>query len=97
MKVLEDFQQATQDLIDEFCKKQEIEFDYFIKDNPAELASFNLEIFFNINDIYYDLQTNQPKGLIIEWYWDRIEKDHNINYYSYTMGKRAEKFNKEKE
>lgn len=94
MKVLEDFRQATQKLIEAFCEKQELDFDYQVVDNPAEIASFNLEIFLNISDIYHDLATNQPKGLIIEWYWDREEKDHNINYYSYTMGARAETFNK---
>lgn len=90
MKVLEDFQQTTQKLIQAFCEKQELDFDYSVADNAAELASFNMELFFNISDIYHNLATNQPKRLIIEWYWDRLEKDHNINYYSYTKGARVE-------
>lgn len=94
MKVLEDFRQATQKLIEAFCEKQELDFEFFVADNPAEIAVFNSDFYINISDIYHDLATNQPKGLIIEWYWDRLEKDHNINYYSYTMGARAETFNK---
>ena len=94
MKEIENFKQATQKLIEVFCEKQELDFDYQVTDNPAEIASFNLEIFLNISDIYHDLVTDQPKGLIIEWYWDRIEKNHNINYYAYTIGARAEIFNK---
>lgn len=94
MKVLEDFRKATEELIKAFAEKQELDFDFSVVNNPAEIANFNLEYLFNISDIYHDLATNQPKGLIKEWYWDRQEKDHNINYYSYTMGARVLILNK---
>lgn len=82
-------------MVEAFAKKQDLDFDFFIGDNPAEAVLFDGEMTFNLNEIWHDLATNQPKGLITEWFYENLEqynkgnKDY-INYYSWTMGKRYE-------
>lgn len=41
-------------------------------------------------DIFHDVDSEQPKGFITDWYYDNLEfKDKAINYYSYTKGLRV--------
>lgn len=74
--------------IKKFCKKQEIEFDGFVGNEIGGVASFNEEYFFEMSDIILDLNTKQPKGLILEWQNSIVENGAFINYKSYTMGLR---------
>lgn len=80
-----------------FAKKQGLRFEYWIADNVGETACFNADCSFNFSDIVYDIDTRQPKGLIIKWQNESIEHyvkyketyDYaNINYYSYSKGLR---------
>ena len=75
-----------------FCKKQGIEFDFWIGDEIGGIASFICQYYFTIDNIIFDLTTNQPKGLILNWQIDEVEhnslkddKDY-INYSSYSKG-----------
>lgn len=79
-----------------FAKKQQLTFDYWIADTK-EIACFNDEYFFGIGDIRLDLDTGQPKGLIMRWQEDGVanhfanpKSDYNMNYASYTKGLRYE-------
>ena len=48
-----------------FCEKQELDFEFWVGDQTV--AHFGDNYFFNFMDIKYDIDTNQPKGLIMEW------------------------------
>lgn len=79
-----------------FCKKQGLEFDGWVGDEVGGIASFIHQYFFNLSDIVLDLNTRQPKGLILNWQTDGVdfnmfkENPHYINYKSYTLGLRYE-------
>ena len=79
-----------------FSDKQDLEFDGWVGDEVGGIASFSSQYFFNISDIVFDLNTNQPVGLILHWQEDgtdyniQREKTEYINYKSYTMGLRYE-------
>jgi hypothetical protein len=46
-------------------------------------------MFFNFQDIVWDINSKQPKGLIVDWYYESIENPKkSMNYYSYTKGLR---------
>ncbi|GIM60529.1 hypothetical protein CAPN008_05790 [Capnocytophaga canis] len=100
-KTLKNFEKASIALVEAFAEKQDLDFEHFIGDDPAGVACFSWFYFFNISDIYHDMKTNQPKGLIIEWHdesTERTSQDHSlkwINYNSWTMGKRYEDKDKE--
>ncbi len=99
-KVIQKFENATRALIKEFEKKQEIEFEGFIGDDCAGAAGFGDVFYFNIHEILYDLETNQPKGRIIDWIYDSLEAYQEgkkaINYRSYCMGARFKEKKDEK-
>lgn len=77
-----------------FCEKQDLEFSYWVADEVGGIACFIDEYFFNMSDIILDLNSNQPKGLILRWQDDDINyhqstgNSPNINYRAYTMGLR---------
>lgn len=72
-----------------FCKKHEIYFESWVCDIIGETACFGDVLYFNFLDIVYDINTNQPKDLIIEWlYYCLDNKDKTINFYSYSKGLR---------
>ena len=85
--------------IDAFIKKQSISFDGWVGDEIGGIASFACQYFFNLSDIILDLNTNQPKGNILNWQSEEVdfnmfnEKPQHINYKSYTMGLRHEQLN----
>ena len=64
---LDNFDQALEDLIEAFCFKQGIEFDFFI-DSECGLASFNGNLFFELTDIHLDLSHDIPNGYIIDYH-----------------------------
>lgn len=81
---------AIRNLIKAFEVKQELEYEYSIWDNLTDTAFFGGDFSFNISDIYHDIKTEQPKGLIIQWFYDSIEHKQFINYRSYCMGLRSD-------
>lgn len=87
--IKKNFINATMDLIKAFEKKQDVRFQYFIADDITGVADFGDILLFNVSDIWHDLTTEQPKGLIVEWQEANVENDGNfINYKSYCMGLR---------
>ena len=76
--------------VKKFEKKHKLVFEYWIADLIGETASFG-DYFFNMTEIIYDINTRQPKGLILKWINDNIEhkeSDNWINFYSYSKGLR---------
>lgn len=92
-KYLKDFERSTGLLVEMFCKKQESQLISIIGDEICGVYSIG-DNFFNLNDIYYDMKENKPKGLIFEWqdyvtdYRLRKVSIGYINYQSYCMGAR---------
>ena len=89
MKLKERYEKACNDYIAEFTKKQEIEFDGWVGDEVGGIASFIDQYFFNISDIVWDINSNQPEGLILQWQDDCLESNPKfISYFSYSRGLR---------
>ncbi len=88
------YQAACMAYVVAFCKKQGLEFDYWIGEQSCDIAVMS-DYYFNLSAIIYDIQTNQPKGLIMEWQNKEIEYsmaggEKHISYQSYSMGLRYE-------
>lgn len=82
-------QTTVEAVVYEFEVKQGVEFSGFVGNDIVGLVSFNDDLFFNLSDIVLDLFTNQPIGLIIEWYYDCLDnQEKTINYKSYVSGLR---------
>ena len=88
-KLIQKYEEYCNKIVAEFCKKQELEFEGWAADNIGEIAYCN-DFFFKFSDIVLDLNSNQAKGEIINWYYDNIENAEKwINYHSYTKGLRV--------
>jgi hypothetical protein len=87
---------ACNEYVQKFANKQQIEFDGWVANEIGGLAIFSSQYFFNISEIVLDINSKQPKGLIIQWQNDGVDfnmcndKNETINYKSYTMGLRYE-------
>ena len=87
---------ACNEYVKKFCNKQQIDFDGWISDEVGGVALFSCQYSFNFSDILLDINTKQPKGLILDWQTDGVEFnmsnkfDEYINYKSYSMGLRYE-------
>lgn len=91
-KLLENYEKAVLNIIEYFCKKQELYFEYWAADCVGEVACFGGDIFLDFDDIIHDLNNYVPKGLIIDWYFEQLDNEcTKINYRSYIMGARFEK------
>ena len=76
-----------------FCAKQGMDFGGWVSDNVGDIA-YCSDFFFNFTDIVLDVNTEQPKGAIIDWYYENLEiPDKTIHYYSYTKGLRIKNCN----
>ncbi len=79
---------ACEAYIKKFCKKQDMEFMGWVGDLVGDIALCN-DFFFSFRDIVWDVNSNQPEGLIIKWYdycLENIEK--SVNYYAFTKSVR---------
>lgn len=74
--------------VQKFCNKQEMGFEGWVGNDIGGIATCN-DYYLNFNDIVWDVNSKQPKGLILTWYNDMVENaSFAINYYSYTKGLR---------
>ncbi len=95
-QLLEKLAQVKAQIIEAFCQKQEMYFEYWADNEDQQIACFGDVLFFNFSEIEYDLRTNQPKGLIVQYCYDSLEANQDlehekrifINYQSYCMGAR---------
>lgn len=43
------------------------------------------DFYFNFQDIVWDINSKQPKGAIIDWYYESLENTKKaVSYYTYT-------------
>lgn len=83
------YNDACNQYVDVFCKKQNLQFDGWVNDIVGEIVLCG-DFFFNLSDIVFDVNSKQRKGAILNWYYDNLEnKENSINYYSYTKGLRV--------
>jgi len=69
-----------------FCEKNDLEFEGWVGDIVGGVA-FCSDFVFNFHDIVWDVNSEQPKGTILNWYCENLESpEKSINYYSYTKG-----------
>jgi len=81
--------------IDKFCKKQELTFDGWVGDEVGGIAWFGDVLFFNFQDIVWDINSKQDKDLIINWIYESLDNQEKaINYFSYSKGLRYNDINK---
>jgi len=72
--------------IKSFEEKQEMYFEFWVGDVVGETA-FIGDLYLYFGDIRYDLETNQEKGEIIDWYYHTVDNSNDyINYKSWCMG-----------
>ncbi len=86
-----EFESIVEKYIDAFCIKQEIDKKdiYWIGGEIGEVVEIS-DCYFNFIDIKRDIDTDQPKDEIFNWYLnnDYLE-DKIINYHSYIKGLRV--------
>ena len=91
-KLSDDFEMIVGEYMMEFCRKQEMDFDYWVGDNIGEVAAMG-EYFFDFMDIKRDIDYDVPKGEILYWFLSNMElydrHGRTINYKSYIMGLRS--------
>ena len=74
---------VLKEYIRKFEKKHDCRFEYAVSDDLTGIISFGDIYFFHISDIIFDIDTNQPKGLIFEWINDCVENEEKtINFIS---------------
>ena len=75
--------------VTKFCNKQQMDFEGWVGDTVGGIACCN-DFFFNFQDIVWDVNSKQPKGAIVDWYYENLEiPEKSINYFSYTKGLRV--------
>jgi hypothetical protein len=87
-KLEKKYEEVCNEYVDLFCKKQEMDFEGWVANSVGGIALCN-DFFFNFHDIVWDINTDQPEGLIVSWYYDNTDNvEKSINYFSYTKGLR---------
>lgn len=99
-KLLTDYQTACNNIVEAFAKKQGMEDWYWIADRVGQVVDFFGQYCFGMEEIIIDLETNQKKGVILNWHDETVdhclgdENARTINYSSYCKGTRYEHLNK---
>jgi hypothetical protein len=84
-----EYESICKEYVSKFCSKQEMEFEGWVGDTIGGVALCN-DFYFNFQDIVWDINSKQPKGLIVKWYYDNLEApEKSINYFSFTKGIRV--------
>ena len=100
MRYLKDFERSTALLVEMFCMKHETYLEHIVGGDLICGIYCIGDNYFSLDDIYFDMKTDQPKMEIFEWQNACIDahfagiKD-TINYRSWCMGLRFEDIKKE--
>ena len=94
-KLKAQYEAICNEYVQKFANKQGLEFDKdaWVGGTVGGIVCLS-DYFFDLADIVLDINTRQPKGLILKWQNDSIEAHmenpftENINYYSYSKGLR---------
>jgi len=85
------YETACNEYLQVFCDKQEMDNGGWVADKIGTVA-YCSDFFFNMEDIRIDIDTKQPVGAIIDWYYTNLDNPQKvINYYSYSKGLRIKK------
>ena len=88
-KLREQYEFVVSEYIKKFCYKQGLEFEYWVGNNIGGVACFGDMFYYNFQDIVWDINSKQPKGLIIKWLYDSCDNpEKSMNYFSYSKGLR---------
>lgn len=85
------YEKACNDYVNRFCEKQDMTFEGWVNDIVGEIALCS-DFFFNLQDIIWDINSEQKEGVIIDWYYAGLQNAesenplHTINYHSWTKG-----------
>lgn len=83
MKELEaKYNAVVRKYIEEFEKKQGVNFEFWVADRVGEMACFGA-YFFDFIDIRVDINENVSKDVILEWHNFILEEGLNINYRTF--------------
>lgn len=78
------YEYLCNEYIKAFCNKQSLTFHGWVADQIGGIACFN-GFYFNFQDIVWDVNSKQKKGVIIDWYYENLETpEKSINYFNYT-------------
>lgn len=84
----ETYEFACNEYVRKFCDKQEMTNGGWVNDDVGGIAICS-DFYFNLHEIVWDINSKQPKGQIIDWYYENLDAPEKaINYYSYTKGLR---------
>jgi len=86
----EKYEEVCGDYILLFSAKHRLDFLRWV-DVIGGLAEFENDYYFALQDIVYDINTNQPQYLITKWKDDMIYRTipkHRCNFQSYSKGYR---------
>ena len=86
-----EFESIVEKYITIFCEKQDIDKKglYWINGDIGGVFEVS-DCFFDFLDIIRDIDTNQPKGFIFNWYNENNYLNNKIiNYHSYIKGLRV--------
>lgn len=87
-KLKETYEFACNEYLQKFCNKQEMDNEGWVNDDVGSIALCS-DFYFHLHDIVLDINSKQPKGQIIDWYYENLDTpEKSINYYSYTKGLR---------
>jgi len=85
-KLKKELDNCIKKYVELFCKKHELDFDYWIADRTGEVACFG-DYYVNFEDIRFDLEKDVPKYKFFDWYDLTLElsmKDkQTINYSNF--------------
>lgn len=88
MSIKKRYEDICNEYVDKFCEKQELYNNGWVEDQVGGIVECSY-LPFNFQDIVWDINSNQPKRLIIDWYYESVDNpEKSINYYSYTKGLR---------
>jgi len=87
-KLKTDYENACNNYLDYFCKKQGLENNGWINNMVGEVAQCS-DMFFIFRDIIIDINTQQPKGFILQWQEENMKNiDSTITYDNYIKDAR---------
>lgn len=77
------YEDVCNEYVQEFCKKQGMSFEFWVDAVGGILLCS--DCYLNFTDIVWDINSNQPKGRIIDWYNEVLEQHPNetVNYFTY--------------
>ena len=83
-KLKKQYELVCNEYMNKFCNKQEMDFNGWLADIVGGIACCN-EFLFNFQDIVWDINSKQPKGMIVNWCYENLDNpEKSINYFSYT-------------